>query len=319
MFFTAFSIRVFGFYLPLGFILALNFAWAEKAPQSPKTTNSKTLAMLDLVDLSTNKTLPNLSAKLNSQIATIDRFKILDRDEAIKRLEKYNRYLFVSCNDPQCAFDLGGMLETDYILFGTATRYEDMGILTLKLMNLADAKIVWSHILTSKADVESMEQSFKNFAQSLKNASFNSKRIQDDALMAVLAFGDTTIAGKIVTERVYAHAYQSEHYEVMSSTETAELFSALEIDPSNIENSLFAIKDLGKKLGVKAILYSAYGTEGVAHKHGVSLFDIKSKSVILSMPPFKQSSFRHLLSLEKSFFVGMEKILSKKSLGKSKK
>ena len=123
-------------------VLCLIYLGIPFVAQGQSKIPAKKIAMLDLVELSQNKTLPTLSEKFIDQLTKIKSMDFVSRDETIKRLEKYNRYLFTPCNDPQCAFDLGSLIETEYILYGTATQYEHLGILSLKLLSISEARII---------------------------------------------------------------------------------------------------------------------------------------------------------------------------------
>jgi len=278
----------------------------------------KKIAMLDLVELSQNKTLPTLSEKFIANFSSLETMDFVARNETIKRLEKYNRYLFTPCNDPQCAFDLGSLIESEYILYGTATRYEDLGILSLKLLSISEARIVWSHSILSNSNLQAMEQTISQFKQVLNKVKFDKQKFFQDALLAVISHGDSSVASRIVAENVFTLAYNNQYYEIMSPNETDELLNVLEIDKKNFKNSLYSIKDLGKKLGVKAILYSEYSKVGLNHKNSITLFDIKTKSVLLSMPGLPQNSISGVLDMEKKFFAGMNGLLDMK-FKKSKK
>lgn len=268
--------------------------------------------MLDLVELSRQHTLPTLSEKFIDKLSTIKDLDFVSRGETIKRLEKYNRYLFTPCNDPQCAFDLGSLIEAEYVLYGTATQYDNLGILSLKLLSIPEARIIWSHSILSKKYRAAMEQTINQFKEALSKIKFSKRKFFSEELLAVITHGDSSVASRVLTENIFTYAYNNPYYEIMSPNETDELLNVLELDKTDFKNSLYSVKDLGKKLGVKAILFSGYSKVGVNHKNGLTLYDLKTKSVLLSMPALPQNNIIGVIDMQKNFFSAMNKLLEKK-------
>ncbi|MFC1584502.1 hypothetical protein ACFL5V_03030 [Fibrobacterota bacterium] len=266
-----------------------------------------TLAIMDLVDLSNNRTIPTLSNKLRIKLTRLKRWDVLSRDKLKEVLGKYDKDLNTACNNPQCAFEYGSLIQTNYLLYGTATRFRGIGILTLKLLNVHTAKIVWSRILSSKSGTSAMEATFSTLKYELSLATIKDK--QDDRnILAIMDLSDGSLQAKILFERIITHAYSNDHYKVMSQTEVDELTSVLEIKPESILSSVDNMGEIGDKLGANYVLFSQFKTTGINYKHSMVLYDVEEKSVLLSMPPQPQASFWDMLVMEKNFFTGLARL-----------
>jgi TolB-like protein len=266
-----------------------------------------TLAVLDLVDLSSNRTLSTLSHKLRLRLAKVKRWKVLEGKEQRKILKKYNKDPNKACNDTQCGFELGSLMQTNYVLFGSATRLKSLGILTLKLLNIQKAKVVWSKVMISNADRIEMENTLYTVKHELALATVDTLK-KSENLLAILDLSPESPESQLLFECVLTHAYNLKIYDIMSPTEVKELVSVLDIDPEALMKDVYQMGEIGKTLDVKAVLISQLDTKGINYKHSMTMYDVIEKSVVLSMPAMSQASFRDLVLMEQNFFTGLARI-----------
>ncbi|MBF0432393.1 MAG: hypothetical protein HQK83_14000 [Fibrobacteria bacterium] len=286
----------------LTLLILADFSQA-KPPAKPSTRHNGTIAILNLVDLHTNTPKQNLSRRLRKVFSGLRFWDIMAVDDMSKKLAKYNKSLDLPCNDAQCGFEIGGLLQTKYVLLGTVTRYQELGLLTLKLLNLETAKIVWSKATTSRGETEELEANFV----SIRNEFVSFKRTPPNQLppkktLALVDFSPTSLLAKVLFERVLTHAYALDNFEIMSPVEVGELISVLEVDNTSLLENPHNAWDIGKKLGVSYVLYTEFEIKGVNFKHNMSLHDIENKSIPISMPALPNANFRDMMIMENNFF-----------------
>ena len=59
-----------------------------------------------------------------------------------------------------------------------------------------------------------MEQTISAFKQALSKINFIKKKHFEDALLAVITHGDSSVASRVVTENIFTHAYNNQYYEM---------------------------------------------------------------------------------------------------------
>ena len=105
---------------------------------------SKSMAVLDLVDLKDNRTKPEASEALRRSLVARGGFHIMNRDTMMNKLSGFGSAAQQSCNNAQCSFDAGGYLQVEFVLFGTYSKLGNAHAATLKLLRASDARIVWT-------------------------------------------------------------------------------------------------------------------------------------------------------------------------------
>ncbi len=287
------------------------FSCIETLCQTKKVTSYQkpTMAILPLVNLKSEQPLPELTKRLRSTLQKLQSFNIMDIGTQNKKLIEYNHDLSKPCNSKECAFELGGLLETNYILFGSASRFNDMGLVTIKILDLKESKIIWSRALTSHHKRTAIENTFVTLYKELIQTDITTIRNNSEKTLAVLDFSENSLQSKILFERILTHAYKFGYADVMSPEEVKEMITALDIKKETVLNSIETILTIGENLGVSAVLYTNLSTTGINLKHQIALFDVTEKSVILSMPPLPKASFTDVLFMERHFFTSFSNIV----------
>jgi hypothetical protein len=270
------------------------------------------LAILELVDLNYDKTVPIMSSKLRSALKGMERWQVLSKSEMDSTLANYSKSSDVACNNTQCSFDLGSLIQCQYLLYGAATRINTTGVITLKLMNIQAAKIVWSRVITAPSKGPLLDTAFASVARDLMETDIDIlKKKSSGDLIALINFGKESTASKIFFESLLTQSYGNSVYDIMSPIETEELMTALEIKKEELQNSDFALQKAGKLLGVKAILLTSSHQVGIFPKRSIALFDIEEKTLLLHMPSLPKATIEMLLFLEKVFFDAFEDLYNK--------
>jgi len=150
--------------------LALGIALPEAASPSPDNMRGQgRLAVLDLVDLNDNSQKVEISDALRGAVSANGAWAVLQKDSVSKRLGDFNINPRQGCNNPQCSFDIGNVVQAEYVIFGTSTTVASVEAVSLKLLHIPTAKIIWTKVLegTGAADADrarSLEKAFASCA-----------------------------------------------------------------------------------------------------------------------------------------------------------
>ena len=124
---------------------------AAMTPSAEATTDPAKgparIAVLEFVDLSDNSQKPEVTDLMRRSLSATGKWTILARDSVAKRLGEFNINPHQSCNNPQCSFDIGNVVQAEYVLFGTSSPLVFIQAVTLKLLHIPTAKIVWTKVL----------------------------------------------------------------------------------------------------------------------------------------------------------------------------
>src|SRR5688500_11121816 len=105
------------------------------------------MAVLDLVYLADNQGKSEVAEYLRRSLAATGKWSVHSRDSVNKKLGEFNMNPQAPCNNPQCSFDIGNVVQADYVLYGTSSPLGSVQAVTLKLLNIASAKVVWTRVV----------------------------------------------------------------------------------------------------------------------------------------------------------------------------
>lgn len=294
-------------------ILLLAFALCGSVPWASATTSPDTLrgpgrmAVLDLVDLTDNTQKPEISEALRGALAKNGGWTILQRDSVSKRLGEFNINPRQGCNNPQCGFDIGNVVQAEYVVYGTATPLASVEAVSLKLLHIPTARIVWTKVLegdgAADADrMRSLEKAFAACAAEMANLKPELDKAKHGKSLAVFDLSENSPQSRAFFERICTRVYGNPAYDLMSPTELAELLTALEINKYSVTPSLENMIGLGQKLGVSSLLYSRLYRDGRSYVYRLAMYDVAAKSLVLELPPQPSEDLIKLLDYEKVFF-----------------
>ena len=290
----------------------------------------KRIAVLDLVEMGENQVKPEYSDILRKQFAATGKWNVIGKDSINKRLSDFNMSLHQGCNNPQCSFDVGNIVQADFVLFGTASALSPVQAVTLKLLNIASAKIVWTKVAETQAAADperlkGLEKIFSEAVAEISKGKFNLEKTHGKSL-AVVDLSENSLQSRVFFERVCTRIYGTANFDLMSPSELGELLTALEINKYSVVPSLDNMIGLGQKLGVSNLIYSRLYRDGKSYIYRLAMYDIAAKALVLEMPPQPSEDLLKLLEYEKVFFntlfskgQGEQKTAAVKDGGKSNK
>lgn len=289
-------------------VLSLSIGGAAIASASPDPLPGPgRIAVLDLVDLTDNAQKPEISDQLRAALQAKNAWTVLPRDTVNKRLGDFNINPRQGCNNPQCGFDIGNVVQAEYVIFGTATPLASAEAVTLKLLHIPTARIVWTKVLEGEGATEperlrSLERGFATAAGEMAKLRPDPEKGRRGKSLAVVDLSENSPQSRAFFERVCTRVYGNPAYDLMSPTELAELFTALEINKYSVAPSLENMIGLGQKLGVSNLLYSRLYRDGRSYVYRLAMYDVAGKALVLEMPPQPSEDLIKLLDYEKVFF-----------------
>ncbi|MDB5106986.1 MAG: hypothetical protein JWP91_4675 [Fibrobacteres bacterium] len=265
------------------------------------------IAVLEFVDLTDNSQKPEISDMLRKSLLATGKWTILARDSVAKRLGEFNINPHQSCNNPQCSFDIGNVVQAEYVLFGTASALVSVQAVTLKLLHIPTAKIVWTKVLEGEGSTESdrgrsLEKAFAAAASEISRLKPDMDKTKHGQTLAVIDLSENSPQSRAFFERVCTRIYGNQAYDLMSPTELTELLTALEINKYSVVPSLENMIGLGQKLGVSNLLYSRLYRDGRSYIYRLAMYDVSGKALVLELPPQPSEDLIKLLDYEKVFF-----------------
>ena len=289
-------------------VLYASEPWAA-APVADAMRGPGRMAVLDLVDLADNSPKPEVSEALRNALSAHGTWSIIARDTVSKRLSEFNINPRQGCNNPQCGFDIGNVVQAEYVVFGTTTPLAGAGAeaVTLKLLHIPTAKIVWTKVLEGQGSTEAermraLDQAFAAGAGEMAKISPDIRKAKHGRSLAVIDLSENSAQSRAFFERVCTRVYGNPAYDIMSPTELAELLTALEINKYSVAPSMENMIGLGQKLGVSNLLYSRLYRDGRSYVYRLAMYDVTGKSLVLELPPQPSENLIKLLDYEKVFF-----------------
>jgi hypothetical protein len=283
---------------------------AAMAPSVEATTDPAKgparIAVLEFVDLSDNSQKPEVTDLMRRSLNATGKWTILARDSVAKRLGEFNINPHQSCNNPQCSFDIGNVVQAEYVLFGTSSPLVFIQAVTLKLLHIPTAKIVWTKVLEgfpSEGDrSRGIDKAFATAASEMSQVKPDMDKSKHGKTLAVIDLSENSQQSRAFFERVCTRIYGNPGFDLMSPTELTELLTALEINKYSVVPSLENMIGLGQKLGVSNLLYSRLYRDGRSYIYRLAMYDVVGKSLVLELPPQPSEDLIKLLDYEKVFF-----------------
>jgi hypothetical protein len=281
--------------------------WAVAARPDAAPRAQQRLALLDLVDQADNQPKAEFSEPLRKALAASGKWMVFGSDSVAKRLSDFNLNPNQPCNNPQCSFDIGNILQADYVLYGTVSSLGPVQAVTLKLLNIPTAKIVWTQVTEAGGSTDgerarNLGKVYAAVADELAKAPLSADKPRSRKSLAVIDLSENSLQSRIFFERVCTRIYGSAHYDMMSPSELAELLTALEINKYSIVPSLDNMIGMGQKLGVSNLIYSRLYRDGKSFIYRLAMYDIAGKALVLELPPKPSEDLIKLLDYEKVFF-----------------
>lgn len=265
------------------------------------------MAVLDLVDMADNQPKSDVAEYLRKSLAATGRWTVITRDSVSRKLGEFNINPSHACNNPQCGFDIGNVVQADYVLYGTSSPMGPVQAVTLKLLNIPTAKIVWTRVVeaggyTDAERARGLEKAFTTVAEELSGKRPEAEPNRHGKSLAVIDLSENSLQSRVFFERVHTRISGSASYDLMSPTELGELLTALEINKYSIVPSLDNMIGLGQKLGVSNLLYSRLYRDGKSYIYRLAMYDVAGKALVLELPPQPSEDLIKLLDYEKVFF-----------------
>ncbi len=265
------------------------------------------MAVLEFVDLTDNSQKPDVADLMRKTLGATGNWTVLPRDSVAKRLGEFNINPHQSCNNPQCSFDIGNVVQAEYVLFGTASPLASVQAVTLKLLHIPSAKIVWTKVLEAEGGSESdrmrsLEKAFSGAASEMAKVKPDQDKAKHGKSLAVIDLSENSPQSRAFFERVCTRVYGNTAFDLMSPTELTELLTALEINKYSVVPSLENMIGLGQKLGVSNLLYSRLYRDGRSYIYRLAMYDVSGKALVLELPPQPSEDIIKLLDYEKVFF-----------------
>lgn len=290
-------------------LLFLSSHQAVAAPpkgQSSSQAAPAKIAVLDLLEFADNSPKPDIGDVLRSVLPQ-PAWSVMSRDTLVKKLREYGQNPDQACNTTQCAFDAGNILQVEYVLYGTCTVFGKVDAITLKLMHIPTAQIIWVKAFESPAATgmvreQNLRAAFAREVAELKPAKLDIAKPPQKKSLAVIDLSDNPQVAKVFFERVCTRIYGVRHYDLMAPSELTELLNALEINKYSVVPSLENMVGLGQKLGVGYLLYSRLYRDGKNHVYRLAFYDITAKKLVLELPPQPSEDDAKLLDYERVFF-----------------
>ncbi len=265
------------------------------------------IVVLDLVDLTDNQQRPEISEMLRKDLSAMGKWAVLNRDTVAKHLTEFNINPRQPCNNPQCSFDIGSIVQAEYVMFGTASPLGSIRAVSLKLLHIPTAKIVWTKVLATEGSsdneqIRNMDKRFVSAIAELSKLSPDLDKNKHGSSLAIIDLSENSLQSRAFFERVCTRIYGNPRFDLMSPTELTELLAALEINRYSVVPSLENMIGLGQKLGVSNLLYSRLYRDGSSLIYRLAMYDIINKTLVLELPPQPSEDLVKLLDYEKVFF-----------------
>jgi hypothetical protein len=311
----------------------------------PAQTGPRTLAVLDPVDLSTNLPDPAAGRLLRRALAEDPAWRVLSGDTIAKQLRDLGMDPDLPCSEFQCAFDAGNALQSEFVLFGTATDLPEVNAYTLGVAHIPTSQMVWSRVgQAPKRLAESrrgsrrgaiLEGSLKFAVSDLSPAALDLRKRPSLGLLGVMDGGQSTPHSRVAMQRALAHAYATRSYDMLGPAELDALVAALDLDPvtGRSRNSDVTLAGdgtgpapsrgeggsgpgapmdesdemlaLGKQMGVRYLLRTEVRTEGREYAMDLSLYDVAQGKRIRQWPARGTNDYAALLGLEDRFMTAL--------------
>jgi hypothetical protein len=288
--------------------------FSEQATR-PKELEQRVLAVMDPIDLHTQKIDVEWGEFLRKSLAANPHWKVITRDTLARKFSEYRLDARNACHEFQCAFDAGNILSAEFVMFGSVTSLDDLYAYTLNLVHVPTSQTVWSRVGEIRKrqmgiPSSAMEAALAQIAGDLGPDQVRTGRRDKSGLLTVL---DLSAAGstpsRIMAERVATHLYASRNYDIMGRKEMEELLTALDINKGAFVPTDTAIYSLGSKMDITHLVYSRLlATKNGGMQLQLALYDIAARKKVREWPSQSTMDFRKLLEFEDKFFTSLFKL-----------
>lgn len=328
----------------LAFILTLAMLPAHRSVAATSADlgafkGPRTLAVLDPVDLSTN--LPDAAAgrMLRRSLAENPAWRVLTGDSIARQLRDLGMDPDLPCAEFQCAFDAGNALQSEFVLFGTATDLPEVNAYTLGVAHIPSSQVVWSRVgqapkrssAAGRRRGNILEGPLRFAVTDLDPFSLDLRKRPSRGLLGVLDGGQSTPHSRVAMHRALAHAYASRSFDMLGPAELDALLAALDLDPSTGRSRGVRSAEagdgtgirpeagiggsgpgpggdmlsLGSAMGVRYLLRSQVRTEGREYEMNLTLYDVAGRKPLREWPSKGTSDYASLLGLEDRFMTAL--------------
>ena len=309
----------------------------------PGFKGPRTLTVLDPVDLTTNLPDPAAGLMLRRALAGNPAWRVLPGDSAARQLRDLGIDPDLPCAEFQCAFDAGNALQSEFVLFGTATDLPEVHAYTLGVAHVPTSQMVWSRVgqAPKRSTAEArrrgniLEGPLRFAVSDLEPYSLDLRKRPSRGLLGVLDGGQSTPHSRVAMHRALAHAYASRAYDMLGPAELEALLAALDLDPATGRARGVRTADagtgpggeaglggsgmarpgetsggddmlaLGSAMGVRYLLRSQVRTEGREYGMNLTLYDVAGRKPIREWPSKGTSDYASLLGLEDRFMTAL--------------
>ncbi len=279
-----------------------------ETPRNSDALGSRTsLAILDPVDLSQAKPLPQAGEFLRNAFSKGERFRPLSGAETEAKLRVYKWNTGRPCHEFQCAFEAGNVLMAEYILFGTLTPLDGLTAYSFNVLDTQTGRVVESMVgHASRSPLEpgsdpSLEH-LAAFAASLDPSRFAAEPKAGQGLIAVLDGNPGSPESRVIAERIGTHVHGFRTHDLMGQAELKELVDAMGIPLGSLAASDTGLIALGARLNVASLVRSKLEQGERGRRLELALFDIAGKRRVRSWTSSPSRDFRDILQFESRFF-----------------
>ena len=293
----------------LGVLLTLMLPGRLTAQSDPANVKPHSLAVLEPVDLQNGKGSPLWGGIMRGKFNESTAWALMPPDSMVLKLEEYGIDGSKPCHEFQCAFDMGNVLQVEFISFGSVTRVGETYAFTLNLLHLPTSQVVWSRAGEARRGPgsdpgEVLAGALSRLLGAADPHKLEIARKEKRGLLSVLDLSPGSDASRVVSERVTTHLLASRQYDVMGQGEMRELMAGLDIKKPSALSGDSALFSLGEKMGVSHLVYSRL-SEGPPYLLRLAIFDIKSREKVREWPSPRMDDFQKVLQFESDFISSL--------------
>jgi hypothetical protein len=271
------------------------------------------LAILDPVDLSQDRSLPRSGQILRSSASRAGRFQVQTSLEIARKLIDFDWNRGRPCHEFQCAFDAGNILMADYIAYGTLTPLPGVHACSFHILETRTGKVVQSTVgQVPRSPRDSGEAGLRSYLVDLATG------LDPDALrkpapalrggVAVVGLGEESTESRALVERLGTRIQSFRTLDLMGQDEMRELMAAMEIPLSAVAATDSASLDLGSRLKTAYLMTLQLHKAQAGHRLDLALFDIAGKRRIRGWSSGPAGGFGDILRTENRAFETLEEL-----------
>ena len=142
------------------------------------------IAVLDLEQIGlTPQEAKILTQRLTTKLISIDKYQVVERTNMDKIL-KEQKFQNSGCTDSECAVEIGQLLNTDFIVIGSVSKFGSMYSLDSRLIDVAKGKGLISAEFSKIGEIEVlMSDGITSIANQLCNMGVTNQRINQTELL----------------------------------------------------------------------------------------------------------------------------------------